>query len=92
MIEYYRRETMRSFSRQVNNMVGNHLMTTIFDEDENNRLAAQSRQMMQQSRQQEGFFGMIKDAWGVKEGSVVYPKEGGMMVTPDRRQSADPFR
>jgi hypothetical protein len=37
MTEYYRKETMRSFSRQVNNVVGNHLMTSIFDEDEKER-------------------------------------------------------
>lgn len=84
MIEYYRRETMRSFSRQVNNNVGNYLMTDVFDEHENQRLAAQSRQMGQ-SRQTEGIFGMIKDAWGVKEGSTVY--SAGISGTPDRRRS-----
>ncbi len=30
--EYYRRESIRSFSRQVNNNAGNILLTSIYDE------------------------------------------------------------
>ena len=41
MSEYYRKESMRSFSRQVNNEAGNYLMTSVYDDDEKERQAAQ---------------------------------------------------
>lgn len=33
MTEYYRRESMRSYSRQVNSLIGNHLLTSVYDDE-----------------------------------------------------------
>ncbi len=46
MVEYFRREQLRAYSRQVNNNLSNVILTTIYDEiDHLGRGSVQSRQI-----------------------------------------------
>ena len=46
MVEYFRREQLRAYSRQVNNNLSNVILTTIYDEfDHMGRGSVQSRQI-----------------------------------------------
>lgn len=48
MVEYFRREQLRAYSRQVNNNLSNVILTTIYDEiDHLGRGSVQSRQIPQ---------------------------------------------
>lgn len=51
IVEYYRRELMRAFSRQVNGQITNNLMTTMYDEMDYNGGRASNQNNFIQPRQ-----------------------------------------
>jgi hypothetical protein len=87
ILEYYRREHMREFSRQVNNQSANNVLTTLYDEYDHKlgRGSVQSRQAP--SRQQRGTLAGVQDMFSRFFGANPTVANQNDFNTPDKRSN-----